>query len=199
MCTKLAPMNPAPPVTSNRMVITLAGASVSPSPPAVRPVRSVSASVCPSRPVPGSPRGRPRPPVLVEASGDRVRATVGDHRVDQLVAARLGDVLLGEPEPFPVVQVVAQIEVEVRPSDARSPGRRPIGASAPPCVRAPRRRCCRSFSGLPGVFWGGQVRMRAGAARAASFSTLGPSAAITRRLVGTFCASSASRYSTNTS
>ena len=34
---------------------------------------------------------------------------------------------------------------------------------------------------------------------AASFSTFGPNAATTRRLVGTFAASSASRYSTNTS
>lgn len=44
--------------------------------------------------------------VFVQPCRDRVWSAVGDHGVNQAVAARPGDFVVGEAQPFPVVQLL---------------------------------------------------------------------------------------------
>ena len=75
---------------------------------------------------------------------DRVLVAPGDERVDEAVAAAVGEVVVGEAEPHPVVRVVrqAEVDVEVLARDraalvgGRSRGRPPARARA--AVRAER-------------------------------------------------------------
>ena len=113
---------------------------------------------------------------------DRVLVAPDDDRVDEPVAAAVGDVVVGEPEPPQVVRVVRQAEV-----DRQSPARdrdvpRRDRSRARPSARAasslPGPRCSRATAGvLDGVTkygWAPSVRS------AASSSIFGPSAASTR-------------------
>src|SRR6185437_6177088 len=100
LCTKFAPMKPAPPVTSSRMVKTLAEQG----PRKFRKHRHqlfvvlavLRAAQYLDRDVVGA-----GVQVLAEALGDGLGGAVGHHRVDQPVAARLLDVVLGEAQPQP--------------------------------------------------------------------------------------------------
>src|ERR1700744_5637534 len=51
--------------------------------------------------------------VLVEAGSYRVGCAVGHQGIDQAVAAGAGDVVVGEPQPPPAVQVIGEVEVNV--------------------------------------------------------------------------------------
>ena len=44
--------------------------------------------------------------MLVQPCRYGIGSAIGDDRVDEAVAARLGDVVVGEAQPLPVVQVV---------------------------------------------------------------------------------------------
>src|SRR5271168_5555802 len=114
-CTKLAPMKPAPPVTSSRMEETLA------RPSARRYQTQCSGHLfkCAHQLAVGPAQHLDRHVIgaglkmLVEARGDLLGRAVGDDSVNQLVAAGFTDIGIGEPEPPPVVHVVTQPEVEV--------------------------------------------------------------------------------------
>src|ERR1700685_2042386 len=113
-CTKLAPMKPAPPVTSSRMEETLA------RPSARRCQTQCSGQLfqCADQFAVGSAQHLDRHVIgaglkmLVEARGDLLGRAVGDDGVNQLVAAGFTDIGIGESEPPPVVHVVAQAEVK---------------------------------------------------------------------------------------
>src|ERR1700733_8658339 len=114
-CTKLAPMKPAPPVTSSRMEKTLAR----PSARRCQTQRSGQLFQCahqlavgPAQHLDGHMIGAGLQ-MLVEARGDLLGRAVGDDGVNQLVTAGFTDIVIGEPEPAPVVHVVAQAEVEI--------------------------------------------------------------------------------------
>ena len=76
--------------------------------------------------------------VLGDALGDLPRLTPGDERVDQALAAAVGNVVVGEAEPQQVVDVVRRVQVAVGGGarDRRGRGRR--RSRARPSARAPR-------------------------------------------------------------
>src|ERR1700728_4428264 len=114
-CTKLAPMKPAPPVTSSRMEKTLDRSSAR----GRQPQRPSQLFQCAHQLAVGPAQHLDRHMIgaglqmLVEARGDLLGRAVGDDGVNQLVAAGFTDIGIGESEPQPVVHVVTQPEVEV--------------------------------------------------------------------------------------
>src|ERR1700752_1584162 len=112
-CTKLAPMNPAPPVTSSRMEQTLA-----------RPSARRYQTQCPGQFFQCAHQLAVRAAqhldrhvigagltMLVKSGSDLIGPAIGDDGVNQLVAAGFTEIVIGEPESPPVVHVVAQAEV----------------------------------------------------------------------------------------
>jgi hypothetical protein len=67
----------------------------------------------------------PRVEVRAHGLGDCLRRAVRDDRVDQAVAAAVGDVALGEAEAQEVVGVVGALQVD-RGVPTRDPARRPV-------------------------------------------------------------------------
>src|ERR1700677_692905 len=112
-CTKLAPMKPAPPVTSSRMEKTLAWPSARRCQPQCSGQLFQGAhqlAVGPAQHLDGHMIGAGLQ-MLVEARGDLLGRAAGDDGVNQLVAAGFTDIGIGESEPPPVVHVVTQPEV----------------------------------------------------------------------------------------
>src|ERR1700729_1274823 len=104
-CTKLAPMKPAPPVTSSRMEKTLPWPSARscqpqcPGPPSQCPGQlfqcAPQLAVGPAQHLDGHMIGAGLQ-MLVEARGDLLGRTVGDDGVNQLVTAGFTDIVIGE-------------------------------------------------------------------------------------------------------
>src|SRR5207249_12164713 len=49
--------------------------------------------------------------VFLHSRRDRLRRAVRHHRVEQAVAARPVDFVLGEPQPLPAVSIISQVEI----------------------------------------------------------------------------------------
>src|ERR1700682_1774859 len=102
--------------------------------------------------------------VFVEPLGDVRGGAVRDDRVDQPVAAGLGHVLVGEAEPLPVVDVVAQIQIEADRLAANRARLVGVGGQHHFVLRRQKHRVGNQFTRLRGVFRGGQVGVGGGGA-----------------------------------
>lgn len=90
--------------------------------------------------------------VLGQARGHRFGRAVGHHRVDQFVAARLGDVGVGEAQPLPVVDVVAQVQIEADAVAAECAGGFGVGGQHHLVLGSQEHRAAHQIAGLGGVF-----------------------------------------------
>ena len=105
----------------------------------------------------------------VEVRGDPVchggRVAVHDERVDQGVAAAVGEVGVGPAQAPEVARVVAQVQVRaVDGGPAERAGGDGIGVEHHLLLGRQQRPVAEDLAGLPGVVGGGQVRVRAGGA-----------------------------------
>ncbi len=102
--------------------------------------------------------------VFVQPCRDRVWSAVGDHGVNQAVAARPGDFVVGEAQPFPVVAVVSQVEVHIERLASHRTGPCRVGGQHHLVFGRQERRRTNQLTGPCRVFGCGQVRVRPGAA-----------------------------------
>jgi hypothetical protein len=96
--------------------------------------------------------------VLLEAFGDLFCGAVGDHGIDELVAAGFGDVFVAETLAFPAVEVVIQAQVGVDGSATQLASMIDVGGENDLVLGRQEGRGPQQFSGMAYVLGGRQIR-----------------------------------------
>jgi len=112
--------------------------------------------------------------VFAQAFGDVLGGAVRDYRVDQLVAAGLAHVGFGEPQPQPVVHVVAQAQIVVDDFASGRAGFVPVGGEHHLVFGRQKHRPADLLASLRRVFGCGQIRVCAGTAFGSQLQHPGP-------------------------